>query len=81
MSTEQEAINYLRSRVNELEDRINYIYNHLGLSHNQNPGMQDARIRELVRSGNKLEAIKLYRELTGAGLAEAKDTIDKMGVG
>ena len=33
---------------------------------------------ELLRSGNKLEAIKLYREITGVGLKEAKDAVDAM---
>jgi len=30
-----------------------------------------------LRRNNKIEAIKIYRELTGVGLAEAKDVIDK----
>ena len=30
----------------------------------------------LAQSGNKIQAIKLYRELTGVGLAEAKDVVD-----
>ena len=38
----------------------------------------DPRIAELVGKGQKIEAIKLYRELTGAGLAEAKSAIDSM---
>ena len=40
--------------------------------------MSDPRIAELVGKGQKIEAIKLYRELTGAGLAEAKSAIDSM---
>ena len=35
-------------------------------------------IREAVLSGNKIEAIKLYRYLYGVGLKEAKDAIDAM---
>lgn len=31
---------------------------------------------ELLQSGNQIQAIKLYRELTGVGLAEAKDAVD-----
>jgi ribosomal protein L7/L12 len=38
----------------------------------------DPRIAELVSSGKKIEAIKLYRELTGTGLAEAKAAIEAM---
>jgi ribosomal protein L7/L12 len=32
----------------------------------------------LIRAGRKIEAIKLYRELTGAGLAEAKAAVEKL---
>lgn len=35
---------------------------------------------ELVR-GNKIAAIKLYREFTNVGLAEAKDAVEKMEAG
>ena len=40
--------------------------------------LNDPRIAELVGQGNKIEAIKLYRELSGAGLAEAKSAIESM---
>jgi ribosomal protein L7/L12 len=32
----------------------------------------------LARAGNAIAAIKLYRELTGAGLREAKDVVDSL---
>jgi ribosomal protein L7/L12 len=32
--------------------------------------------RALVRQGNKIMAIKIYRELTGVGLKEAKDAVE-----
>ena len=35
-------------------------------------------VEGLLLQGRKIEAIKLYREMTGVGLKEAKDTIDKM---
>ena len=38
--------------------------------------LNDPRIAEMLASGNKIGAIKLYRELTGAGLAEAKTAIE-----
>lgn len=31
----------------------------------------------LVRANRKIQAIKMYRELTGAGLKEAKDFVDR----
>ena len=38
-------------------------------------------IATLVRTGNKIEAIKRYRELTGVGLREAKDAVEKIEAG
>ena len=73
--------NSLKARVAELEDRLNYIYTHLGLLYNQNPAYKDPRIIDLIRSGNKIGAIKLYREMTNAGLAEAKGVIDHIEAG
>ena len=37
---------------------------------------QELQIRELTATGNKISAVKLYREITGVGLKEAKDAVD-----
>ena len=36
------------------------------------------RVRDVLRSEGKIPAIKLYRQLTGAGLADAKHAVDAM---
>ena len=36
----------------------------------------DDRLWELLKKGEKIQAIKLYREQTGAGLAEAKAAVE-----
>ena len=38
----------------------------------------DPQVRELLIAGNKIQAIKRVRELTGLGLKEAKDLVDAM---
>ncbi len=38
----------------------------------------DAELQALMAAGNKINAIKRYRELTGVGLKEAKDAIDRI---
>jgi ribosomal protein L7/L12 len=38
----------------------------------------DPVYQSLLSSGNKIEAIKRYREQTGAGLAEAKHHVEEM---
>jgi ribosomal protein L7/L12 len=43
------------------------------------PGLpQPDDLLSLAREGRKIEAIKLYREQTGAGLKEAKDAIERL---
>ena len=38
-------------------------------------------IKAEIAAGNKITAIKLYREATGAGLAEAKDAVELIAAG
>jgi ribosomal protein L7/L12 len=40
-----------------------------------------AEVMALMQKGNKIEAIKLVRQMTGLGLKEAKDLVDKMSNG
>ena len=40
-----------------------------------------AEINQLIHEGQKLEAIKVFRETFGVGLAEAKDAVEKMESG
>ncbi len=37
-----------------------------------------AEVVALAQGGKKIEAIKRYRELTGVGLREAKDVVDRI---
>jgi hypothetical protein len=78
MITESD-VQLLRSRVNELEDRLKFLYRRLNIEYadpNSDP-MLSPQIQDALRSGNKIEAIKIYRELTGVGLAEAKQAIHR----
>lgn len=71
-------IQLLQSRINELEDRLKFLYQRLNIEYADphsdpvhSPAIQDA-----LRRGNKIEAIKIYRESTGVGLAEAKQAVE-----
>ncbi len=39
----------------------------------------EGRVLRLLQQGQKIPAIKLYREETGAGLKEAKDAVETLG--
>ena len=41
----------------------------------------DPEIARLILAGQKIEAIKRYREITGQGLKEAKDAVEAMAAG
>jgi ribosomal protein L7/L12 len=78
-------------RIAELERKVSELYKRLGQAE---PGFgsggfdsfepastsaaEDPRLIEPLQAGNEIQAIKLYRELTGVGLAEAKDAVEGM---
>ncbi|MFT3855432.1 MAG: hypothetical protein QM733_22270 [Ilumatobacteraceae bacterium] len=70
-------------RLSRLEAMVTDLYARLGFAVPSPAAMSSAQVPEdvlaLVRQGNKIAAIKRYRELTGADLASAKDTIDQLG--
>lgn len=77
MSTEDELL-ALRSRINELEDRLKYIYQHLQIEYSDDPDAANMKVIGILKQGNKIEAIKMYREIHNVGLAEAKQAVDGM---
>jgi len=77
MSTESEIL-ALRARVADLESRLEYIYKHLRVEYSANPDAANGKVMDMIRRGNKIEAIKIYREIHNVGLAEAKQAVDGM---
>ena len=69
----------LKSRISELEDKLEFLYRKLNIDYidpNSDPALAP-QVQEALRRGNKIEAIKIYRELTGVGLAEAKQAVER----
>ncbi|MFI8998881.1 hypothetical protein [Streptomyces sp. NPDC053542] len=63
----------LDRRLRELDRKLDLLLDHHGISA-ERPGM--AEVDDLLRRDRKIEAIKRYRQLTGAGLAEAKAAVE-----
>ncbi len=64
-----------RRRLVRIERKVDLIVAHLGLDPNQGVNPE---VMERVKAGRKIEAIKLYRAQTGAGLKEAKDYVESL---
>ncbi len=78
-STESQII----IRLNRLERKVDFLLRELNLVEREEAALPDfgpvlTEVAELVRQNRKIEAIKLYRELTGVGLKEAKEVVDRL---
>jgi len=80
---DQYDFNALKARVAELEDKVKFLYRRLNIEYMEGDPTQavNAKVRELLQRGNKIEAIKIYREAYNVGLAEAKHAIDSIEQG
>jgi Ribosomal protein L7/L12 C-terminal domain len=75
MFTDDKALSRLSRQVAELDRKLDLILASLGLAA---PQPEYADVVEHLRAGNKIQAIKAFREATGAGLADAKNEVDAM---
>ncbi|MEV0370723.1 ribosomal protein L7/L12 [Streptomyces sp. NPDC050636] len=65
----------LDRRIQRLEHKVDLLLANLGVEEPEDSGM--AEIDELLLQGKKIQAIKLHRELTGSGLVEAKEAVER----
>jgi hypothetical protein len=73
----------LYERIAALEAQVAYLFQQTNLAPHGGAAMQPTgmpqEIIDLVRSGNKIEAIKRHRQINGTSLADAKHAIDAIG--
>ena len=63
------------ARLAVLERKLDAIVEHLGVVV---PEPRYPEVERLLADGQRVAAIKRYRELTGAGLVAAKDAVDEL---
>jgi ribosomal protein L7/L12 len=68
-----------RARLDYIEKQLQMLFpdGYVPFAAASTSGMPDAVVA-LARAGNMIAAIKEYREITGAGLAEAKKAVEAM---
>ncbi|ANZ18440.1 hypothetical protein O1L44_21540 [Streptomyces noursei] len=65
----------LERRMARLEQKVDRLMAHLGMEEVEDPRM--AEVDALLAKGKTVHAIKVYREVTDAGLAEAKEAVER----
>lgn len=66
-----------RARLSRVEAKLDLLLRHAGVSYDPQTNAP-AGILEALQRGDKIGAIKLYREATGAGLDEAKEAVEDL---
>ncbi|MGE7385872.1 ribosomal protein L7/L12 [Streptomyces sp. NPDC004126] len=75
-STLNLKVRALEDKADRLERRLGLVLDHFGIEEPEPAGMDE--VRALVRDGRTISAIKVYRQITGAGLAEAKRAVEAL---
>ena len=69
----------LRQRVEKLERQVAFLLKNSGMMYQDEPNQGvSPEIMDLVRKGRKIQAIKLFRQETGADLKYAKEYIESL---
>jgi ribosomal protein L7/L12 len=63
------------ARLRRIEAKLDLVLAHLGISYAEE-GVSEA-VRQAIDRGEKIQAIKIHREETGVGLAEAKRAVEE----
>ena len=61
--------------IERVEEKINVLLDHAGFEMSE---LAQQKARKHLQKGNKIAAIKVYRQLTNASLAEAKAAVERM---
>jgi ribosomal protein L7/L12 len=69
------ALQGLARRLDYIEEHLTHLGSVVGYAYAPMNAQAPPEVRELMRAGKTLEAIKLYREATGASLDQAREYV------
>ena len=85
MTTDPEdrnRIGALQREVARLKNQVAFLLKELKLEYVEPPeSAMDKQIRSLLEQNKPMDAMRVYRETTGASLSEAKTYIEKVAAG
>ncbi len=68
-----------RARLFRVEAKLDLLLKHAGIAYDPKAAVQPS-VQDALQRGNKIEAIQLYRDATGVGLAEAKKDVEAIQI-
>jgi ribosomal protein L7/L12 len=75
----QARLGRLAEDIGRLERKTDFILQALHLDYQDEPDSSMPEVSALIKQGKRIEAIKAYRQRTGASAEEAALAIDKLG--
>jgi len=81
MADLKQEIAEIKARLEKIEAQLGFLYRSLGIAMREAPEWKASpELIELVRKGDKIAAIKVFREESGASLKDAKEFIESLSV-
>lgn len=81
MSDINKEIAGIKARLEKIEAQLGFLFRSLGITTREAPaGRASATVQELAAKGDKIAAIRAFREETGASLKDAKEFIESLGI-
>jgi ribosomal protein L7/L12 len=78
MSTDRDVL----QRIAQLEKKVTELYKQAGRDEPDFvEGDVSDEVRNLIMSGQKMDAVKLYRDQTGCDLVESQATVERIAAG
>ena len=77
MWTDSRALDRLTTQVSAMQRQLDLVMAHLGIEPVE---PVHTEVAGHIMAGRKISAVKVYREQTGVGLAEAKREVEAMAV-
>ena len=71
------AINQLRDEIKSTNSTLESIAKQIGVPDKIIENIDD-ELKNLIKEGKKVKAVKRYREVTGLGLKESKEYVDSL---
>jgi ribosomal protein L7/L12 len=77
---EQDDVRNLQEQIDELKKQVKYLSDqmHVPYATSIKPTLFEPRLQAAIQKGDKIGAIKVYRELYNCDLLEAKNAVEDM---